>query len=190
MIFQWDRAGMVLETGNKYSIYNDGDFYYLEVNLCVNEWAGNSNRTIVIHPYFERSVKHKWNAKCYVQTLTLISLRCITSLVSTLDSTIALLKTSMEWPRALLKSSLINRRFDFRDLTHSDITVAFTVGSPGTLSFDPWFRAKKLDKNTKIVGNFSSTFSSSSKSSRMVRSSPRSRQNVCWWALRLISKAL
>lgn len=37
---QWDRAGMVLETGNKYSIYNDGDFYYLEVNLCLN----NDNR--------------------------------------------------------------------------------------------------------------------------------------------------
>ena len=28
---QWDRNGIVLETGNKYSIYNDGDFYYLEV---------------------------------------------------------------------------------------------------------------------------------------------------------------
>ena len=28
----WDRNGMVLETGNKYSIYNDGDFYYLEVH--------------------------------------------------------------------------------------------------------------------------------------------------------------
>ncbi|CAJ0558688.1 unnamed protein product, partial [Mesorhabditis spiculigera] len=28
----WDRAGVVLETGNKFSIYNDGDFYYLEVH--------------------------------------------------------------------------------------------------------------------------------------------------------------
>ena len=28
---RWDKAGVVLETGNKYSIYNDGDFYYLEV---------------------------------------------------------------------------------------------------------------------------------------------------------------
>jgi hypothetical protein len=28
----WDKNGMVLETGNKYSIYNDGDFYYLEVH--------------------------------------------------------------------------------------------------------------------------------------------------------------
>ncbi|CAJ0962097.1 unnamed protein product, partial [Mesorhabditis belari] len=28
----WDKSGMVLETGNKYSIYNDGDFYYLEVH--------------------------------------------------------------------------------------------------------------------------------------------------------------
>ncbi|KAJ1359849.1 hypothetical protein KIN20_018667 [Parelaphostrongylus tenuis] len=28
----WDRDGVVLETGNKYSIYNDGDFYYLEVH--------------------------------------------------------------------------------------------------------------------------------------------------------------
>ncbi|RCN31845.1 hypothetical protein ANCCAN_22364 [Ancylostoma caninum] len=28
----WDREGVVLETGNKYSIYNDGDFYYLEVH--------------------------------------------------------------------------------------------------------------------------------------------------------------
>lgn len=29
---QWDRNGIVLETGNKFSIYNDGDFYYLEVH--------------------------------------------------------------------------------------------------------------------------------------------------------------
>ncbi|VDM98280.1 unnamed protein product, partial [Thelazia callipaeda] len=29
---RWDKAGVVLETGNKYSIYNDGDFYYLEVH--------------------------------------------------------------------------------------------------------------------------------------------------------------
>ncbi|VDM63659.1 unnamed protein product [Angiostrongylus costaricensis] len=28
----WNRDGVVLETGNKYSIYNDGDFYYLEVH--------------------------------------------------------------------------------------------------------------------------------------------------------------
>ncbi|TKR69840.1 hypothetical protein L596_021941 [Steinernema carpocapsae] len=28
----WDRNGMILETGNKYSIYHDGDFYYLEVH--------------------------------------------------------------------------------------------------------------------------------------------------------------
>ncbi|CAI5451947.1 unnamed protein product [Caenorhabditis angaria] len=28
----WDKAGVILETGNKYSIYNDGDFYYLEVH--------------------------------------------------------------------------------------------------------------------------------------------------------------
>lgn len=27
----WDKDGVILETGNKYSIYNDGDFYYLEV---------------------------------------------------------------------------------------------------------------------------------------------------------------
>lgn len=27
----WDKDGIILETGNKYSIYNDGDFYYLEV---------------------------------------------------------------------------------------------------------------------------------------------------------------
>lgn len=30
-LVHWDKAGVVLETGNKYSIYNDGDFYYLEV---------------------------------------------------------------------------------------------------------------------------------------------------------------
>ncbi|VDP02268.1 unnamed protein product [Heligmosomoides polygyrus] len=29
----WDREGVMLETGNKYSIYNDGDFYYLEVEV-------------------------------------------------------------------------------------------------------------------------------------------------------------
>ena len=29
---QWDRNGIILETGNKFSIYNDGDFYYLEVH--------------------------------------------------------------------------------------------------------------------------------------------------------------
>lgn len=29
----WDRNGVILETGNKFSIYNDGDFYYLEVRL-------------------------------------------------------------------------------------------------------------------------------------------------------------
>ena len=29
----WDKNGILLETGNKYSIYNDGDFYYLEVRL-------------------------------------------------------------------------------------------------------------------------------------------------------------
>ena len=28
----WDKNGTILETGNKYSIYNDGDFYYLEVH--------------------------------------------------------------------------------------------------------------------------------------------------------------
>ncbi|KAK0408269.1 hypothetical protein QR680_003864 [Steinernema hermaphroditum] len=28
----WDKNGMILETGNKYSIYHDGDFYYLEVH--------------------------------------------------------------------------------------------------------------------------------------------------------------
>uniref|UniRef100_A0A7E4UYK2 Muscle M-line assembly protein unc-89 n=1 Tax=Panagrellus redivivus TaxID=6233 RepID=A0A7E4UYK2_PANRE len=31
---RWDRDGMILETGNKFSIYNDGDFYYLEVHHC------------------------------------------------------------------------------------------------------------------------------------------------------------
>ncbi|KAK6109169.1 Immunoglobulin I-set domain family protein [Brugia pahangi] len=31
-VVRWDKAGIVLETGNKYSIYNDGDFYYLEVH--------------------------------------------------------------------------------------------------------------------------------------------------------------
>ncbi|KAK6047730.1 immunoglobulin I-set domain protein [Cooperia oncophora] len=31
-IVHWDREGVILETGNKYSIYNDGDFYYLEVH--------------------------------------------------------------------------------------------------------------------------------------------------------------
>ncbi|VDK27112.1 unnamed protein product [Gongylonema pulchrum] len=31
-VVRWDKAGVVLETGNKYSIYNDGDFYYLEVH--------------------------------------------------------------------------------------------------------------------------------------------------------------
>jgi titin len=29
---QWDRNGIILETGNKFSIYNDGDFAYLEVH--------------------------------------------------------------------------------------------------------------------------------------------------------------
>uniref|UniRef100_A0A0N5ALN6 Myosin light chain kinase, smooth muscle n=1 Tax=Syphacia muris TaxID=451379 RepID=A0A0N5ALN6_9BILA len=29
---RWDKSGIVLETGNKYSIYHDGDFYYLEVH--------------------------------------------------------------------------------------------------------------------------------------------------------------
>uniref|UniRef100_A0A915EN24 Ig-like domain-containing protein n=1 Tax=Ditylenchus dipsaci TaxID=166011 RepID=A0A915EN24_9BILA len=28
----WDKNGVILETGNKFSIYNDGDFYYLEVH--------------------------------------------------------------------------------------------------------------------------------------------------------------
>lgn len=32
-IVRWDKAGILLETGNKYSIYNDGDFYYLEVGF-------------------------------------------------------------------------------------------------------------------------------------------------------------
>ncbi|VDO56555.1 unnamed protein product [Haemonchus placei] len=31
-VVHWDREGVMLETGNKYSIYNDGDFYYLEVH--------------------------------------------------------------------------------------------------------------------------------------------------------------
>ncbi|CAG9530815.1 unnamed protein product [Cercopithifilaria johnstoni] len=31
-VVRWDKGGIVLETGNKYSIYNDGDFYYLEVH--------------------------------------------------------------------------------------------------------------------------------------------------------------
>lgn len=34
-VVRWDKAGVVLETGNKYSIYNDGDFYYLEVCLTL-----------------------------------------------------------------------------------------------------------------------------------------------------------
>ncbi|KAF8382632.1 ttn-1 [Pristionchus pacificus] len=42
---QWDRAGMVLETGNKYSIYNDGDFYYLEVHHVTRFDAGFYNCT-------------------------------------------------------------------------------------------------------------------------------------------------
>ncbi|GMT09123.1 hypothetical protein PFISCL1PPCAC_420 [Pristionchus fissidentatus] len=42
---QWDRAGMVLETGNKYSIYNDGDFYYLEVHHVTRYDAGFYNCT-------------------------------------------------------------------------------------------------------------------------------------------------
>lgn len=29
---RWDKSGVILETGNKYSIYHDGDFYYLEVH--------------------------------------------------------------------------------------------------------------------------------------------------------------
>ncbi|KAI6223322.1 hypothetical protein M3Y95_00877500 [Aphelenchoides besseyi] len=29
---QWDKDGVILETGNKYSIFNDGDFFYLEVH--------------------------------------------------------------------------------------------------------------------------------------------------------------
>lgn len=28
----WDKNGIILETGSKYSIYNDGDFYYLEIH--------------------------------------------------------------------------------------------------------------------------------------------------------------
>uniref|UniRef100_A0A915JHK1 Ig-like domain-containing protein n=1 Tax=Romanomermis culicivorax TaxID=13658 RepID=A0A915JHK1_ROMCU len=28
----WDKNGIVLETGNKYSMHNDGDFYYLEIH--------------------------------------------------------------------------------------------------------------------------------------------------------------
>lgn len=31
-ILHWDRNGILLETGNKFSIYNDGDFYFLEVH--------------------------------------------------------------------------------------------------------------------------------------------------------------
>ncbi|GMR58628.1 hypothetical protein PMAYCL1PPCAC_28823, partial [Pristionchus mayeri] len=42
---QWDRAGMLLETGNKYSIYNDGDFYYLEVHHVTRFDAGFYNCT-------------------------------------------------------------------------------------------------------------------------------------------------
>lgn len=34
-VVHWDKLGVVLETGNKYSIYNDGDFYYLEVNEAI-----------------------------------------------------------------------------------------------------------------------------------------------------------
>ncbi|KAI6180537.1 hypothetical protein M3Y98_00731100 [Aphelenchoides besseyi] len=29
---QWDKDGVILETGNKYSIFNDGDFFYLEIH--------------------------------------------------------------------------------------------------------------------------------------------------------------
>jgi hydrogenase maturation factor len=35
-IVEWDFDGVILlETGNKYSIYNDGDFYYLEVRCLI-----------------------------------------------------------------------------------------------------------------------------------------------------------
>ena len=39
----WDKNGTLLETGNKYSIYNDGDFYYLEVHHVSNADAGFYN---------------------------------------------------------------------------------------------------------------------------------------------------
>ncbi|KAI1719913.1 immunoglobulin i-set domain-containing protein [Ditylenchus destructor] len=41
----WDRNGVILETGNKFSIYNDGDFYYLEVHHVSQFDAGFYNCT-------------------------------------------------------------------------------------------------------------------------------------------------
>lgn len=42
----WDKDGVLLETGNKYSIYNDGDFYYLEVMaLKIQEFILNNHRS-------------------------------------------------------------------------------------------------------------------------------------------------
>uniref|UniRef100_A0A914CI05 Ig-like domain-containing protein n=1 Tax=Acrobeloides nanus TaxID=290746 RepID=A0A914CI05_9BILA len=42
---KWDKDGIILETGNKYSIYNDGDFYYLEVHQVSTYDSGFYNCT-------------------------------------------------------------------------------------------------------------------------------------------------
>uniref|UniRef100_A0A914XD87 Ig-like domain-containing protein n=1 Tax=Plectus sambesii TaxID=2011161 RepID=A0A914XD87_9BILA len=44
---QWDKNGVILETGNKYSIYNDGDFYYLEVHHVSDCDTGFYNCTAI-----------------------------------------------------------------------------------------------------------------------------------------------
>lgn len=41
----WDRNGLVLETGAKFSMYNDGDFYYLEIHRVHLTDAGFYNCT-------------------------------------------------------------------------------------------------------------------------------------------------
>lgn len=52
-VVRWDKAGVVLETGNKYSIYNDGDFYYLEVGCDLN------SKFVFIKLYLPRILKLK-----------------------------------------------------------------------------------------------------------------------------------
>lgn len=41
----WDKGGVILETGPKYSAYNDGDFYYLELHRLHQTDSGFYNCT-------------------------------------------------------------------------------------------------------------------------------------------------
>ncbi|CAD5231988.1 unnamed protein product [Bursaphelenchus xylophilus] len=46
---RWDKNGVILETGNKFSIYNDGDLYFLEVHQLSSFDQGFYNCTATNH---------------------------------------------------------------------------------------------------------------------------------------------